>query len=287
MLAAIAASTLDRVGERARLGGPAYFIGTAAAYLGLRLLLVTTASTVSRFLKKLGPLLDVVEVGVGETVFEITVRDGGRDLRVLERSRLDVEGVLEVLEECESVLVSTTFGELDLKDLASVTGGRNAVVDVQGFVRRGGPDGRVVHEPRKVFEVGRSLEASRRSVLKGERGEFPEECWEDPLGCSELLGSDVIITDGERPFRVASHRDMCLYELEPLRGIHGEPIGSGDVFAIALADHLFVSGLGLVRAASAASVAASLMLRGRHPWFTVGELDVLTSKVRARLRACR
>ncbi len=287
MLAVIAASTLDRVGGRARLGGPAYFIGLAFVYLELRALLVTTRSSVSRFLRRLGHSLDVVEAGVGETVFEITIRDGSRDLRALRRSRLEVDRIPGTLRECESVLVSTTLGELDPEDLVALTEGRNALVDVQGFVRVEGPRGSVVHEPRRVFEVVKHLEKSRWSVLRGEREEFPGECWEDPLECSEVLGSDVIITDGGRPFRVASRGSGCLYEMEPLRGIYGEPIGLGDVFTAALARYLFVDKLSLPSAAAMASAAASLKLRDRHPWFTVRELSTLASKVGVRREDCR
>lgn len=286
MLAVIAAPTLDYIGGEIRLGGPAYYIGTAAAYLEPTMLLVTTKSSVSSFLSRLGHFLEIVEAGVGETVFEIEILKDGRDLRLLRQSKFEVEALLRAVKHCESVVVSTTYKELDAQDLSTLAENRSIVVDVQGFVREARKSGKIFLDTRKVYELGRHLSASKRSILRGERTEFPRECWECPLRCSELLGADLIITDGERPFKIASYNGECLYEVEPLVGLHGEPVGLGDVFTAALSFYLLTKKWDLVGAAVAASVAAALKLRGRHPWFSTAELDILRSKVIVRQERC-
>ncbi|MEM1622749.1 MAG: hypothetical protein QW543_01235 [Sulfolobales archaeon] len=288
MLVVIATSTLDYVAGKARLGGPAYYIGLTLSHLDSRTLLVTTRSSVSRYLSRLTRYFDVVEAGSGETVFEIELHESGnRSLRVLRRSFLEVETLAKVLVDRSLVLISTTYGELDPRHLVELTRGRNVVVDIQGFVRRVSGDGRVVHDTQKVFEVGKYLEASKWSILRGEREEFPKECWVSPLECAERLRSDIVITDGEKPFKVLSRRDECLYEITPLQGFHGESIGLGDVFTAVLTYYLFIEGSEFLDAATVASVAAALKLRGRLPWFTVQELDVLKRKVSINRSTCR
>ncbi|MEM2287544.1 MAG: hypothetical protein QW503_00470 [Sulfolobales archaeon] len=287
MLVVIATSTLDYLAGGVRMGGPAYYIGLALSHLDLRALLVTTRSSVSRYLSKLAHYLDVVEAGSGETVFEIELHEcGGRSLRVLKRSFLEVETFAKVLAKHSSVLISTTYGELDPRHLVELAKGRNVVVDIQGFVRSVGEDGMIVHDTQKVFEVGKYLEASKWSILRGERGEFPKECWVSPLECAERLRSDIIITDGEKPFKVLSYKDRCLYEIAPPQGFYGESVGLGDVFTAVLAYYLFIEGSKLLNAVSVASVAAALKLRGRLPWFTAQELDILKRKVGVKYSTC-
>lgn len=288
MLAVVAASTLDYVAGEVRLGGPAYYIATAFQYLGSQALLLTTRSSVSRYLSELNQLMGVIEAGSGETVFEIELRKNGdgRVLRVLRRSRFDMEILVKAVRKCDSVLISTTYDELDPKDLVELTRGRKVVVDIQGFVREVDRYGKVVLDPRKVFEVGKYLDGSTWRIIRGEREEFPIECWVDPLKCAEKLRADIIMTDGARPLTVFTYRDRCLYEVEPPPGFYGEPIGLGDVFTAVLAHHLFVEKFELLEAAVMASAAAALKLRGRHPWFTVQELDALKRKVGIRRKAC-
>lgn len=282
MLAVIAAPTLDYVGGEVRLGGPAYYIGTAIAYLEPRVLLVTTSSSVSSFLSRLRYSLEIVEAGVGETVFEIEILRDGRDLRLLRQSKFEVGALLRAVKHYESVVVSTTYKELDTQELGRLAEDRSIVVDVQGFVREAEKSGKIFLDTRKIFELGRHLSASKRPILRGERTEFPHECWECPLRCSELLGADLIITDGERPFKVASYSTGHLHEIEPLAGVHGEPIGIGDVFTAALSFYLLDKKWDLVDAVATASVAAALKLRGRHPWFSTTELDTLRNKILVR-----
>lgn len=287
MLAVVAASTLDYIAGEVRLGGPAYYIGTAFLYLESRALLVTTRSLVSRYLSKLSHFLDVAEAGYGETIFKIEVcRDGSRVLSVLRQSRFEIETLAKAVGGYNSVLISTTYGELNPEDLVNLVEGREVVIDVQGFVRRTDKDGMVFQEPRRVFEVERSLRKSRRRVLRGEREEFPRKCWVDPLKCAEELRSDIVITSGEKPFKVSSYEDMCLYEVEPPQGFYGEPVGLGDVFTAVLTYYLFIEKLEFLDAVTIASAAAALKLRNKHPWFTIQELDSLKKKVGINRKTC-
>ncbi|MCX8208031.1 MAG: hypothetical protein N3G79_00035 [Sulfolobales archaeon] len=289
MLVVVAASTLDYVANELRLGGPAYYIGIAMLHLNSRILLVTTRSSVSNFLKKHGDVLDllnVVEAGTGETVFRIDISDDNRSLKLVRRSKFEIERVLEVVKNFSAILVSTTYSELNIEELAELARERIAVVDVQGFIRKVAESGEVVHDTVRVFELGKYLKTSKRAILRGERSEFPAECWVNPLRCAEELEADLVVTDGKMPFKVVSYRDKCLYEVKPLQSVCGKSIGSGDVFTGALAHYIVNGNIELLEAAATASVAASLRLRDKYPWFTLRELEVLRSKVRVLREIC-
>jgi len=264
------------------LGGPAYYIGTALHYVEVGARVVTSASPTSRYLRRLW-FLDVVEVGSGDTVFRIELTGEGRELVLVSASKLDPGAVARALEGFSKMVASVTMQELDLGYLPEVVAGRDVVVDVQGFVRTAEPSGRVALKPTAVHTLARLLRRARYAVVRGERAEFPRECWEDPAGCSSDLGVDVVITDGEKPFVVASREGA--YVVKPLEGVTGVPIGLGDVFTAVLSYYLLEEGLELPRAAAVASTAAALKLRERHPWFTRHELDSLNHKVRvSRIR---
>jgi hypothetical protein len=279
LLTVIAGSTVDYIGGVSQVGGPAYYIGTALAYLGERARIATTRSRTSSILRKYSDNIEVVEVGVGETVFEIQVSNGGRSFRVLRSAKMCLPRVLEVLEPSSNVIVSTTLGELSFAELGRLVEGRLTIVDVQGFVRTVLSENLVATVPERVFELSRYLGSSVKPILRGERSEFPEECWTDPLWCAERLRADIVITDGEGPLRVAQRGDDYIYEVKPLAGLHGRPIGLGDVFTATLSHYLLTAGKPLHEAAAAASIAASLKLRDKHPWFTPYELAVLNSKI--------
>lgn len=279
MIIAIATPTLDYVEGKLRIGGPAYYMATAAVYLEAQMLLITTKSTTSSFLKRLGSNVEVVEVGSGETVFEIEVSNNSRSLRVLRRAVFSDEAILDLIKSYDSVLISTTFNELGVEGLARLVKGRSVAIDVQGLVRREAEHKRVVIESEKVFDLGKYLEGSRHRILRGEKEEFPKECWEDILWCSKQLRSDIVITNGEKPFRAASYTEKKAYEVKPISGIYGEPIGLGDVFMVTLYYYLVVKGEPLLDAVVLASLAASMKLRGKHPWFTLNELYVLKDKI--------
>ncbi len=261
------------------LGGPAYYIGTALHYMEVGARVVTSASPTSRYLKRLR-WLDVVEVGAGDTVFKIELVSGGRELVLVSTSKLDPGTVTRALEGFDKVVISETMQELDPDYLPKVTVGRDVVVDVQGFVRVVEPSGRVVLRPTVVYSIAKLLRGARYAILRGERVEFPEECWKDPVDCSSSLGADIVITDGEKPFVVASREEGRAYVVKPLEGVSGRPIGLGDVFTAVLSCYVLEEGLSLPKAAAVASVAAALKLRDRHPWFTRQELDLLSIKVR-------
>jgi len=279
LLTVIAGSTVDYVGSNIQVGGPAYYIGTALAHLDGRARIATTRSRASSILRKYFNHIDVIEVGVGETVFNIQISDGSRSLQVLRSARMSLPKILDFLESSGYIVISTTLDELSFAELEKLVEERLAVIDVQGFVRVVVNGNQVTTAPKRVFELGKYLGNSVRSVLRGERCEFPEECWVDPLWCAENLRADVVITDGEGPIRVARHGDRYVYEVRPLAGLYGRPIGLGDVFTAVLSHYLLNVGEPLPEAVAVASIAASLKLRDRHPWFTLHELAVLRDKV--------
>ncbi|MEM2007031.1 MAG: hypothetical protein QXG17_04405 [Sulfolobales archaeon] len=288
MLVVIAASTLDYIARGVHLGGPAYYIGVTLSHLGSHALLVTTRSAVSRYLGKLSHYLDVMEAGFGETVFEIGLHESGdRSLRVLKQSFFEVETLVKAVKNFSLALISTTYSELDPRYLVELVRGRDVVVDIQGFVRKVSEHGKIVHDSQKVFEVGKYLETSRWSIVRGEKEEFPRECWATPLECMERLRSDVVITDGEKPFKVSSYRDRCLYEIAPPQGFYGESVGLGDVFTAVLTHYMFIEKLELLDAVAIASSAAALKLRGKLPWFTTQELETLKGKVSVKRVTCQ
>lgn len=274
----MAASTRDVVEGRVVLGGPAYYIGTALHYVEVGGRVVTSASPTSRYLKKLW-WLDVVEVGSGDTVFRIELAGEGRELVLVSASKLNPGAVARAIEGLGKAVISLTMQELDLGYLPELVAGRDVVVDVQGFVRVAEPSGRVTLRPTAVYTVAKLLRRARYAILRGERAEFPVECWKDPLGCSNSLGVDVVVTNGGNPFVVASREEERAYVIKPLKGVAGVPIGLGDVFTAVLSYYLLEEGLELPRAAAVASTAAALKLRDRHPWFTRYELELLSPKV--------
>ncbi|MCX8184406.1 MAG: hypothetical protein RMI56_05975 [Sulfolobales archaeon] len=289
MLAVVAASTLDYVVEQPQLGGPAYYIGMAALHINSQTLLVTTKSSVSDFLKRRSDFLNVlsiVEVGDGETIFKIDILGDNRSLKLIKQSKIEVRQALEVVKKCSAVVVSTTYSELNLEELSELARERIVVVDIQGFIRKAVRNGGVVHDTQRVFKLGRHLRTSKRAILRGERSEFPVECWADPLRCSEELKADIVITSGREPFKVVSYSTKCFYEVEPLQGIYGESIGLGDVFTEVLAHYLINENLEFLEAAAIASIAASLKLRNRYPWFTIHELEILKDKIQVLREVC-
>jgi len=261
------------------LGGPAYYIGIALHCLEVGARVVTSSSPTSRYLRKLW-WVDVVEAGIGDTVFRIELAGGGRELVLVSTSKLDPTIVTRALEGFTNLIISETMSELDLSYLSEVVAGKNVVVDVQGFVRVAETSGRVLLRPNAVYSIARLLSRARYIILRGERVEFPEECWREPVDCSSNLEADIVITDGERPFVVTSREEGRTYVIKPLEGVSGRPIGLGDVFTAVLSYYVLEEGLSLPKAAVVASAAATLKLRDRHPWFTRRELNLLSSKVR-------
>lgn len=283
MLTIVAGATLDYIDDRVYPGGPAYYMGMAVAHLDAFARIITTESYSSNLLKKLSGCLEVFEAGKGETIFKIEVLNGSRSLRVLKAVTMDLDEILRLTRSSESIVVSTTLSELNVKDLSELAKDRIVVIDVQGFVRVVEDGGKVRLVPKKVFELSKSLYSSRRLILRGEREEFPEECWSDPLWCSEQLIADIVITDGEKPLKVVQRGGVRFYELKPLPGFHGRPVGLGDVFTAVLSYYLLNERRTLLEAAALASIASALKLREKYPWFTGSELDILRDRVLTRV----
>lgn len=275
----IAGSTVDYINNTIQIGGPAYYIGTALVHLDGRARIATTRSRASNILRKYLNHIEVIEVGVGETVFNIQISNGSRSFQVLRSAKMSLPKILEILESSGHVVISTTLDELSFVELEKLVRERLTIMDVQGFVRVVVNENQVTTVPKRVFELSKYLGNSVRSILRGERCEFPEECWADPLWCAENLRADLVITDGEGPIRVAQHGDRYVYEVKPLAGLYGRPVGLGDVFTAVLSYYLFNVGESLPEAVAIASVAASLKLRDKYPWFTPRELAILRDKI--------
>ncbi|MGC8555557.1 MAG: hypothetical protein ACP5NG_00855 [Conexivisphaera sp.] len=275
----LATSTRDVVGGSERLGGPAFFVGTALHLLGSEALVITNAGRVADALGRLEGI-SVSVAGSDETVFSIEVdQEGGRILRLLRRSSMrSVE-----LPDRGPFIISGTMGEIPIGLVEEAASRGPALVDVQGFVREADEGGEVRNSPDLMRDLMRRLRGSG-VLLRGERYEFPPECRGEKLvDCSEDNDVDLVMTDAENPFYAAV--GGAAYRGHPIGGLHGEPIGLGDVFTAALGYYMYSVGLDLARSAALSSAAATLKLRGKHPWFTPVEVEEAARKVRLeRLR---
>ncbi|MEM4033962.1 MAG: hypothetical protein QXD16_04620 [Sulfolobales archaeon] len=131
MLTAILTSTKDLISGREFPGGPALYCSLALKYLGFNeFRVLTSRSTTYDFLRRLG--VDVIALGVGETVFEIELGDG-RTLKLISKSSTDLSNVGNYLSDY--ILISLTMGEASLSIIKELVRGRRVVIDVQGFVR--------------------------------------------------------------------------------------------------------------------------------------------------------
>ncbi|MDP7981738.1 MAG: hypothetical protein RAK18_01000 [Conexivisphaerales archaeon] len=277
----IATSTRDIVGGGERMGGPAFFAGTALHLLGAEATVITVEGAVADRLRRLHGIR--VEVtGGGETVFSIEVDGGERVLRLLSRSAM---GPLEVSWRGPCI-VSGTMNEIPLEFVEEAAGRGPVLLDVQGFVRVVSDGGEVRNSADSMRRLMARLGGSG-VLVRGERYEFPPECQGEGIAdCSARYGVDLVMTDAEKPFYAAVGGE--LYVGHPLEGIHGEPIGLGDVFTAALGHYLYSAMLPFGEAAARASAAATLKLRERHPWFTVPEVEGAARRVvverRGRIR---
>ncbi len=272
MLTAILASTKDLISSKEFPGGPALYCSQALKYLGFDEFRVLTSKGVTYcYLRRLG--VDVVGLGIGETVFNIELSDG-RTLKLISKSFIDLTDVGNYLSNY--LLISLTMDEVPLKIIKELVRGREVVIDVQGFVRSVDERGVVFNDYSRFWELLK-LEC-RELVIRGEEYEFPPMCrGSKVVNCVPNDDVVLIITNGSRPIYFVSKGVLGM--LEPLQYIYGPTIGSGDVFTAVLTYEYLVRGEDLVIAIAKASTAATLRLRGSTPWFTKDEVDLISYKV--------
>jgi hypothetical protein len=272
VLTAILTSTKDLISGREFPGGPALYCSLALKYLGFNeFRVLTSRSTTYDFLRRLG--VDVIALSVGETVFEIELGDG-RTLKLISKSSIDLSNVGNYLSDY--ILISLTMGEAPLTTIMELVRGRRVVIDVQGFVRDVDERNVVFNNYLKFWEL---LDLRcRELVIRGEGYEFPPMCRGSKLiNCVRRGDIVLVVTNGSGPIYFV--RDGELGMLEPLQGIYGPTIGSGDVFTAVLTYEYLIRGEDLVVAIAKASTAATLRLRSSTPWFTKDEVDLISYKV--------
>jgi len=271
----VATSTRDVIGGRERLGGPAFFIGTALHLLGADAVVITGEGAVAERLRRLHGI-SVEATGGDETIFSIDVRGDGRILRLIRAAPMDIRGIGRIGGNGPYV-ISGTMGEIPIEFVEEAAARGRVLLDVQGFVREISDGGEVVNSAALMRGLMERLGGSG-VLLRGEKYEFPPECrGEGIIACSERYGLDLVMTDAENPFYAVI--GGAAYRGHPLRGLQGEPIGLGDVFTAALGHYLYSVELPIEEAAALASAAATLKLRGRHPWFTPAEVEDVAHKV--------
>lgn len=275
----ILSSTKDLIDDYEFAGGPAFYSSLALSFLGFNNFTVfTTESTTYEFLHRLG--INLIPCGVGETIFRIEFDGNGRRLKLVRKGYIDLRELTDSLSRY--VVISLTMNEVPLDVIKELVNGRRVVVDIQGFMRSVSSDG-VVFNDYSVFSKLVKLECDEL-ILRGEWYEFPPKCrGVGIVKCFQEFNIPMIITNSS-DLTYFSTNDGIFSTIQPPQLIYGNTLGTGDVFTAVFAYEYLILGASFEEAVAIATSASSLRVRDSIPWFTINEVEALSSKV---LRSCR
>ncbi|MCS7108945.1 MAG: PfkB family carbohydrate kinase [Sulfolobales archaeon] len=278
MLSMVLSSTKDIVGDVESAGGPAFYSSLALSFLGLDdFTVITNRGVTYGLLNKLG--INLIPAGSSETVFKIEI-NGHRLLKLIKQGSIELAKVAEHLSD--DIVISLTFHEVPLRVIKELSRGRRVVVDVQGFVRSSDSDGLILNNYELLTELAK-LDCSEL-VLRGEYYEFPPKCrGVKVFDCVSEFKASLIITDGSGP-TYYSTIDGDSGMIQPPQLIHGNTLGTGDVFTAVFAYEYLLLDKGFEEAVATATAAASLRVRDSRPWYTFSEVMSLSGRL---LRSCR
>ncbi len=278
MLSMILSSTKDLIYGYGFAGGPAFYSSLALSFLGFnKFTVLTTEGTTYEFLRRLG--VNLIPCGVGETVFRVEL-DSSRKLKLVRKSHINLRELAGSLSRY--VVISLTMNEIPLEVVKELVSGKRVVIDVQGFTRSVGRDG-IVFNDYSVFSELAKLECDEL-ILRGEWYEFPPRCrGVGVINCFHEFNIPMIITNGSGPTYFSTN-DGVFNTIQPPQLIYGNTLGTGDVFTAVFAYKYLILGVSFEEAVATATSAASLRVRDSTPWFTVNEVEVLSSRV---LRSCK
>jgi hypothetical protein len=213
----------DEVPEGWRLGGTASYAAIQASRLGLNAAMVTSAAE-SDLADHPLPVEMRSLPSEATTVFRNEYSDGRRTQHVLARARdLSADDVPVEWRRIEIVLLGPVCGEVP-GELAHIFEGSLLGVAAQGWLRRVGPEGRVLPQPWRdvaLWRASRALFVSKED-LGGD--ETPLGEWADhvPILC---------LTQADQGARV--HFDGAWHSIPAFPENDIDPTGAGDIFATA------------------------------------------------------
>ncbi len=273
MLSVVASSTRDVVSGRVFAGGPALYSSLALCFLGFEDFVVITCGGVTySLLRRMG--VNLIRCGGLETVFEIVLGDG-RKLKLVGRGCMDLRGLHCSISSY--LIISLTMGEVPMEVVGELVRGRRTVVDVQGFVRSVNDWGEVFNDYSGFYRL-LDLDCDEL-VLRGEWYEFPPRCrGSGVVRCARDYGVSMIVTDGSGLTHYSTP-DGVSGIVQPPQLIHGNTLGSGDVFTAVFAYAYFIKCKSFDEAVATATSAASLRLRDSIPWYSANEVEALSNDI--------
>jgi sugar/nucleoside kinase (ribokinase family) len=262
---AIGHVTLDRFGDKVRLGGAALYAAVTAQRLGVSAAVLTSHAP-DFPLDDVPTAIEVVTVEApSTTVFVHAAEPGGRAMRVeAAASPLTVKDVPEDWREAPLVLLAPVVQEVD-PALAGAFGDAALAAAAQGWLRAVGSDGAVTPapwaSPDAVLDRLQTLFVSDEDV-RGREARLTEWVQRVPL---------AVVTAGATGALLYVNGDR--FEVRPRPAREVDPTGAGDVFAAAFLLHYLRDGDPWA-AAEAATCAASLSVEGEG-WSAIPDAAAL------------
>ena len=283
-VAIVSSFTLDSIDGRRCIGGPAYYSTVALLhYCSDDILLVGPAGRVHEvFAEKVGARLILTSREV--PLFELRYV-GGRGDRVvrLARSGGEISISSRTLEGLRGslIIVSPVYREVSIPTLRGLRGVAGLLaLDIQGLVRETGVNGVVRNrwDPR-VYEAVKLAD-----VVHADLSEAPTPS--DAVTAAELLSRrsrGVVMVSMGASGLIAVRSGEAVY-VPALPDIEGDATGTGDILLSIAAYELSRGGEWLTAIARGTAAAGLKVGRGRPPWFSRHEVEVLAVKLLSKLR---
>lgn len=271
---AVLTETIDIIGGRNRIGGPAYYSSITLMSLGAEFSALLTGKVMQAVLEHSGyPAASFCET---PTVFEFV----SPEPRVLRLVRKCFKESLEIpAGDYEFALVSLTMSEAPLNSLHNLAREVNTViVDAQGYVRDVGHDAVVFNSPLLSAMLFRELARLQRIgkviVAKASEDELPEL---DYIREFIHSGGTLIVTRGGRTSTLVA-KEKCVSITPPQ--IIGDSTGAGDVMLAAMTSYL-ARGKGIEESFIFGIAAGSIRLAKKEPpWILWSEIESLARRLR-------
>ena len=261
---------ISRDSEKESLGGPAYYSGYTLEMLNADYKIITSIDGFTKDLLKRS-----YENLFNKIVYEsscdksfIFIHRYENDLRrsYLLKRGCDINIKDLFFEKSSKIIISPVFNEIS-KELVRKIVENNFFValDLQGFVRRLGPENLVINvfndETKDLLRDVRIIHASNEEI---------KDLSKDPVEASKILmrlseGDMIIISMGRRG-SIVNIKDLGVFHVSSYRkGVDGDETGCGDIFLASIVYYLSEEKDPL-EAVSLASVVAGLRVARGFPF---------------------
>ncbi len=282
----IGGTSVDIIEGEKRIGGSAYYSSMALISLGAYPTLITNTHMLDVLFRGVA---DIIAPSEGrEIIYLLSYKGSFRTLRAIRSSLISLDKLIKGRElRGDALIISPILNEISVNDLGTLAKlSRNfklTALDLQGFVRVVREEGCIVNDVSRSYNVLSSLkEFEGPVVVRGEIGEYPEECRGSSLvRCAQYLPKALYLqTAGPRDVLVYDGASDRLCKFTPLPNILGDETGAGDIFLAVVAYYLS-TGDGIVDAIAKGISASGLKTaRPNTSWFTEYELNIISEKVK-------